>query len=51
MPWLATLTILGRAVLPVSLFDKIMDLLGVSDSMDHFKGREPAGNPSTGSKA
>lgn len=36
---MASLVLLGRAVLPVGLFDKAMELMGVSDSMDEFKGR------------
>ena len=51
MPWAATLTLFGRAILPVGVFDKIMEILGVSDSMDHFKGRAPTTNPNADVKA
>jgi len=51
MPWFSTLTLLARALLPVSWFDKSMELLGVSDSMDNFKGRALPADTNTDRKA
>jgi NAD(P)-dependent dehydrogenase (short-subunit alcohol dehydrogenase family) len=42
LPPLVGLLPLGR-VLPVRLFDRLMDLLGVNQTMDHFTGRSSAG--------
>lgn len=42
MPFFASLVGLGRAVLPCFMFDRLMELLGVSVSMDHANaGRTP----------
>jgi all-trans-retinol dehydrogenase (NAD+) len=42
MPFCASLVGLGRAIFPVFMFDKLMELLGVSVSMDHADaGRTP----------
>jgi len=39
MPLAAYLAYLARALFPVSVFDAINDVLGVSSTMDEFKGR------------
>lgn len=39
MPFICNLTVLARAVLPVSWFDKLAFVMGVNSSMDEFKGR------------
>jgi len=39
LPWHLSMTWFFRAVLPTSIFDWLGDLLGISKSMDAFKGR------------
>eukprot|EP00928_Gymnodinium_smaydae_P066859 TRINITY_DN49823_c0_g1_i1.p1 TRINITY_DN49823_c0_g1~~TRINITY_DN49823_c0_g1_i1.p1 ORF type:complete len:336 (-),score=63.69 TRINITY_DN49823_c0_g1_i1:128-1063(-) len=44
MPFFCSLVGLGRAIFPVCVFDKLMEFLGVSNSMDHADaGRTPRG--------
>jgi len=42
LPWYLSLTWLYRAILPTRMFDWMGDLLGVTKSMDSFKGRGTA---------
>ncbi|HEY2385439.1 MAG TPA: SDR family oxidoreductase [Candidatus Binatia bacterium] len=44
MPRLVALTYLGR-LMPVAAFDALMEFLGVSRSMDEFRGRAPIAEP------
>lgn len=39
MPYASYLAYLARAILPISFFDAINEFLGVSSTMDEFKGR------------
>jgi len=38
-PWIVNIAFLGRFLFPVSVCDFIMDILGVTDTMNDFKGR------------
>ena len=40
MPWILTFGSLVRALVPVSIFDSLMSLLGANKTMDNFKGRK-----------
>jgi len=40
MPFIVNVTFLLRFFLPVSVFDVIGDVLGVTSTMDHFVGRK-----------
>ncbi len=50
LPWTVVTTYLAR-ILPVPVFDAIMEFLGVNQSMDHFRGRGTAAEPALGESA
>lgn len=39
MPWILNVVWVLRGILPISWFDRVTEILGVSSSMDQFKGR------------
>lgn len=39
MPVVLNLAIVSKAIFPTCVYDWFMDFFGVSESMDHFKGR------------
>ncbi|CAK80736.1 unnamed protein product (macronuclear) [Paramecium tetraurelia] len=40
MPIILNLSIMVKAIFPTCIYDNMMELFGVSESMDHFKGRQ-----------
>lgn len=39
LPWIVRVVWLARFLLPIGVMDAIADLLGISSTMDEFKGR------------